>query len=312
MKNIILLGLICFSSLISYSQAKKPTIMIVPALLWCNENGYIQKFNNQGRVQTLPDYDKAFLQSSDLKIVINKMQQMMNQRGFPTKDLEQSLNTVRSQSAEDAMLTSKSGDDINESPIDKLKKVAKADIWMEIYWKENKAPMGKKSISFVLKGMDAYTDKPVGNAGSTGPQTASSELAILLEEAVLMYIDEFNAQLQNHFEDMFENGREITLRIKTWGDADLESEDYGDDELGYLIEDWVSDNTVKNRFNTSDATENMMLFEQVRIPILSDRGRPLDARGWAKGLRSYLKELGITAKLMTKGLGEATIVVGAK
>jgi len=313
MKKIFLITLLMLMQLSVFAQAKKPTIMIVPALIWMNERGYVQKYENQGKVETLPDYSRAFLENSEIKIVINKMQEMMNKRQFPTKDLEASLNTIKSESAEDAMLTSKSGGEVAESPIDKLKKTAKADIWMEIYWKVNPARMGKKSISFTLKGMDAYTDKPVGNAGSTGPQTATSELAIMLEEAVLMYIDNFNSQLQTHFEDMFANGREVILRIKKFDsfDGDLESE-YNGEELGSLIEKWVSDNTVKNRFNTSDATENIMLFEQVRIPLLDAQGKPTDARGWAKGLQAYLKTLGVTSKLMTKGLGQAVIVVGDK
>jgi hypothetical protein len=297
-----------------FAQAKKPTIMIVPALIWMNERGYTQKFENQGKTETAPDYAKAFLENSEIKIVINKMQEMMNARSFPTKDLEAALNTLKSEAAEDAMLTSKNGGEVAESPIDKLKKTAKADIWMEIYWKVNPGAMGKKSISFTLKGMDAYTDKPVGNAGSTGPQTATAELSIMLEEAVLMHIDNFNSQLQNHFDDMFANGREVVIRIKKFDtfDGDLESE-YNDEELGSIIEKWISDNTVKNRFNTTDATENMMLFEQVRIPLMDEKGKPTDARGWAKGLQSYLKTTySITSKLMTKGLGQAVLVIGDK
>lgn len=30
-----------------YGQAKKPTIMVVPANVWCTHNGYTQKYNNQ-------------------------------------------------------------------------------------------------------------------------------------------------------------------------------------------------------------------------------------------------------------------------
>lgn len=314
MKKLLLILLISACNFNLFAQAKKPTIMIVPAMIWMNERGYVTKFENQGKTETVPDYARAFLENSEIKIVVNKMQEMMNARNFPTKDLESSLNSLKSESAEDAMLTSKNGGEVAESPIDKLKKTAKADIWMEIYWKVNPAGMGKRSISFTLKGVDAYTDKPVGNAGSTGPQSVTSELAILLEEAVLMHIDNFNSQLQNHFDDMFANGREVTIRIKKFDsfDGDLESE-YEGEELGSIIEKWINDNTVKNRFNTTDATENMMLFEQVRIPLLDEKGRPVDARGWAKGLQSHLKNTySITSKLMTKGLGGATLVIGDK
>ena len=42
-----------------YGQAKKPTIMVVPANVWCTHNGYTQKYNNQGTITEIPDYKKA-------------------------------------------------------------------------------------------------------------------------------------------------------------------------------------------------------------------------------------------------------------
>ena len=120
--------------------------------------------------------------------------------------------------------------------------------------------------------------------------------------------------MQKHFDDLFANGREVILRIIKFDSfsGDLESE-YGGKELSAQIEDWVSKNTVQGRFNTSDATENMMLLEQVRIPLFDANGKAVDARGWAKGLQKHLKEaFQIEAKLMMKGLGQAQIVVGEK
>jgi hypothetical protein len=295
------------------AQAKKPTIMVVPSDNWCITNGFTQTYDNQGKQTTVPDYRKALQNNSDLLLVISKIGELMADRGFPLKDLEASLKSLETQSAEDAMLMSKSGAEVNESPIDKLKKTAKADIWMQITWTVNQVGP-KRSITFNLRGLDAYTDKQVAASSGTGAQSFTAELAILLEEAVLSHLDNFNNQLQTHFDDLFENGREISLRIKTWGDwdYDLESDEFGDDELGMMIENWVSDNTVKGRFSTTDATENMMLFEQVRIPLYDANGRATDARRWASGLQKYLKTLGIESKVMTQGLGQAQLVLGGK
>ncbi len=123
-----------------------------------------------------------------------------------------------------------------------------------------------------------------------------------------------------HFEDLFTNGREVTIRIKIWDDwdEDLETE-YGDDEieLGEIIEDWLADNTVNGRFNTTDATENMMLFEQVRIPLYYERNgkqRAMDTRRFTRQLSKFLKDEPylIINKVTTKGLGRATIYLGGK
>ena len=316
MKKIALLLASVFACATMFAQAKKPTIMVVPSDNWCIQNGYTQKFDNMGTEMTLPDYRKALQENSDLLLAISKINEMMAERGFPLKNLESSLKTLMNQEAEDAMLTSKSGGAVAESPIDKLKKVAKADIWMQLTYTVNQVGP-KRSLTFNLQGLDAYTDKQIAGASGTGAQSFTSELAILIEEAVLMHIDGFNAQLQAHFDDIFANGREIVVRIKTWDDAgyDLE-EEFDGEELGAIIENWMSDNTVEGRFNTVDATENMMLFEQVRIPLQVEEDgkvRQMDARRWVGMLRKYLSsEYEIESKLMMQGLGQAQLVIGAK
>ena len=124
----------CFiaSTLLVFSQAKKPTIMVVPSDNWCVQNGFVQEFNNQGKKMKLPDYQRALQENSNLMLVIAKLNELMSERGFPLKNLESSLKSLQRQSAEDAMLSSKGGAELNESPIDKLKQVAQADIWLQI------------------------------------------------------------------------------------------------------------------------------------------------------------------------------------
>lgn len=317
MKNncikLIIAILLFLPGLLAFSQAKKPTLMVVPSDVWCNKNGYMMSFDNQGYSQKFPDYKMAFQENTDLLMVISKINELMAERDFPLKNLESSLKSLANESAEDAMMTSKSGADAVETPIDKLRKTAKADIWIQLTWVINSTGP-KKSITFNLQGLDAYTDKQVAGASGTGPQSFSTELPVLLEEAVLTHLDNFNAQLQKHFDDLFANGREIALRVKLWDsyDDDLETE-FDGDELGEIIENWVSDNTVEHRFSTTDATESMMFFEQVRIPLYNAKGTAMDARAWAQELRKFLKsKYSIESKVMTKGLGGVTLVVGEK
>lgn len=298
---------------IAFAQAKKPTLMVVPSDVWCNKNGYMLEFDNQGTKVKIPDYKRALQENSDLVLAISKINELMAERGFPLKNLESAIKTLESENAENAMAGSKTGAGVSESPVDKLKKTAKADIWMQMTWTVN--AMGpKKSVTFNLQGLDAYTDKQIAGASGTGNELIGAALPVMLETAVLSHIDNFNAQLQKHFDDLFANGREIILRVKKWDsfDGDFESE-YGGEELGSQIEKWVSDNTVQHRFNTTDATENMMLFEQVRIPLYDAANKAVDARGWGKGLQKHLKDkYQIDSKLMMKGLGQVTIVVGEK
>lgn len=301
-----------FFSLLAFPQAKKPTLMVVPSDLYCNQHGYTQTFNNQGQTEVVPDYKRALQNDPQLLTGITVIGQMMADRGFPLKLMEQELKSLNEESAEDALLTSKSGADIAESPVDRLKKKSKSDIILQVTWLVNRAGP-KYSLTFNLLGIDAYTNKQIAACQGTGAPTFSAELPVLIEESIANHLETFTTQLQNHFDDMFENGREITLRVKKWDDSewDLESE-FDGTELSDIIEDWISANTVKGRFNTTDATENFMYFEQVRIPLFDQNQRAMDARRWTRGLINKLKTLGVPAKLMMKGLGQATIVIGGK
>jgi len=189
--------------------------MVMPSDNWCFKNGFMLEFDNQGTKVKIPDYKRAFQENTELPMVISALGELMAERGFPLKKMEDVMKNLASESSEDAMLTSKSGSGVSESPIDKLKKTAKADIWMQIDWNINKVGLSK-SITYTLQGIDAYTSKGVAGGmpktGNTLPSTAV--LVDMLKTAVLADIDGFNSQLQAHFDDMFANGREIVIRIK--------------------------------------------------------------------------------------------------
>ena len=65
------------------------------------------EFDNQGSIVKVPDYKRALQENSDLLIAISKINELMATRGFPLKNLESALKSLESESAEDAMLTSK-------------------------------------------------------------------------------------------------------------------------------------------------------------------------------------------------------------
>lgn len=314
MKKTILTLLGLLFTVIVFSQAKKPTLMILPSDNWCTQRYFMTEFDNQGAKQSVPNYKQAFQEDTELGQVISKIGSLMIDKGFPLKDAEQELKAIETRNAEDNMTSSStSGSSISESPLDILKKRAKADIIIQIWWKVNKVD-DQKSVSFILEAFDAYTSKRI--ASSTGNGSPSNEIIpVQLEKAILANIDPFAGQLQSHFDDMFTNGREIMLTIKIWDswENDLETE-FDGEELTDIIDDWMAKNTVSGRYNMTDATENIIRFEQVRIPIYDDRERAIDARGFAKDLRKFLKvePYLIESKLMTRGLGEAIIVLGEK
>jgi predicted ester cyclase len=173
----------------------------------------------------------------------------------------------------------------------------------------------KKSITFNLQGLDSYTNKQVAYAQGTGSPSFTAEIPVLLEEAVISHMDNFTASLQAHFDDMFANGREVTFRIKKLDamDGDLTKE-FNGKELNDIIEAWVYDNAVKHKFNLTNESDNMMYFEQIRMPMYDESGKALDAKGFFKPLSKMLEAApyNIPNKPILKGLGQVSISLGDK
>lgn len=302
--------LLAVCALSAMGQAKKPTLMVVPSDAWCKEHGYEQTFDNQGTSEQIPDYRAALSTDKQLNAVISKINILMADRGFPLKDLQQTVKSIANLSTEDRLVTSKSsGMSITESPLDRLRRTAKADILLEIDWTVNTVGP-KSSITYNLRALDAYSGKQVAGAEGTGKGSFSAELPVLLEEAVQDHMDSFVERLQAHFDDLLANGREVVLDMRVFDGSAVDFEkEYDGYELSEII-----DNCVNHRFSKSDATETMILYEQVRIPLYKNNGMAQDTYGFARDLARFLGKApyNIPVKTVNRGLGRCLLILGEK
>lgn len=316
MKNLRFL--LVWVSLLFYgslsAQTKKPTIMILPSDNWCVQRYFTTDFDNQGTIVRIPNYQQAFQEDTELGQVISKIGGLLTKLGYSLKDAEQELKSIYTKQAEDNVTQSKtSGASFAETPLDILKRKIKSDIIIQIWWKLNRGASGT-SASFTLEAFDAYTNKRI--ATSTGTtKSSTSPIPVLLEQAVKENVKPFDKQMDDWFAEQKQNGREITLNVRCWDnwDKDLETE-YGGEELTDCIQAWLKKNCVFGSFNLTDGTETFAQFEQVRIPLFDEKGKAMDARSFATLLRKHLQQppYNIISKVIIRGLGEATIVLGEK
>ena len=303
-------------ALIASAQIKKPELMVIPSDVWCISNGYYTEVENLGTTVKVPNYKQALQENMGLKLAIAKINDLMAERQFPLQSLEQTVKNLEQRRMEDNLTTSKAGNELAESPLDEVARTAKCDIILELSW-EVKDFGPKHSISYILEARDAYTAKSIGAASGTGAQSFSADVDVLLEEAIVANMDNFVNRLMDHFQEMQTIGREISLDIKVFADnaagVDLETE-FDDEELVDIINNWLQVNTVQGRFSMPYASENIANFTQVRIPVYDERGRAIDANGFAKSLAKYLKKepYNIPSKVLVKGLGRAVIILGEK
>ena len=312
MKKVFIFSIAIMLTTLSFGQAKKPTLMVVPADNWCIANNYVDKINDQGTVKDVPNYKRALQNSSECYNVITKINTLMSDRSFPLKDLSSVLKSMANNTVMDIVTTSSSGAELAESTLDLIKRNSNADIILELNWQVNTVGP-KKSITYSLAAKDSYTDKQIAGAQGTGSPSFSADLPVLLEEAVVANMDNFCAQLQAHFDDMMENGREVTMEVKVVEDGsgiNLASE-YEGEELTDIIDDWVSDNSVNHRYNLSQGSNNFLKFEQIRIPLFQANGRPNDTRRWTRDLSKFLTtKYQIPSKVDIRGLGKAVLLIG--
>ena len=314
-RSLFSIVLLC-AAMMASAQIKKPELMVIPSDVWCISNGYYTEIDNLGTTTKVPNYKQALQENMGLKLAIAKLNDLMAERQFPLQSLEQTIKNLEQRRMEDNLTTSKSGNELSESALDEVARTAKCDIILELSWDVKKIGP-KNSLSYILEARDAYTGKSIGAASGTGAPSISADVDVLLEEAIVANMDNFNNRLMDHFAEMQTIGREISLDIKVFANnaagIDLERE-FGEDELIDIINNWLQVNTIQGRFSMPYASENVANFTQVRIPVYDERGRAIDANGFAKQLSKFLRKepYNIPNKVLVKGLGRAVIILGEK
>ncbi len=301
---------------------KLPTIMVVPSDAWCIRNGYVIEFNNMGVIEKVPDYTTAMRENDDIRVLVSKMGDFMASENFPIQSLEQELKRIQNESTEMSLLTGNTtGAGIVESPIEQLRRTAKADIILDLDFEKKK--LGPRTqISFNLIALDAYSSKIISGNPGVG-SNSSAPIVTLLEESFLSYKDNFLAGLKRYYTDIEKNGREIVVALKRFDSSpiDFETEfEYNGQiaELADIIGVWFEENTVNGSFSEQDRSTNSLRYNQVRMPVygtsLSGKQVPITATSYVRTLSNMLKKdpYNVVVKTYQKGLGEVWLILGEK
>lgn len=295
-------------------KAMKPIIMVVPEKAWCINQGFVRKDNPQ-----LPDYEKALL-NDDVLNVITKMGGIMQERGYPLKNLQSALDELKNEEAMDVALTSKADGEIVEEDLDRLTRVAQADILVNIaFTRTSYGP--RNMVEFRVTSIDAATTKQIG--GETGRSSASgAPISVLLEESVLGFMDNFTASIQRHFDNLIANGREGSVIFKIASDCPMNFESEvtlnGDSgELSEVIDYWMNEHAVNGSFTQNGKSRSRLSYEQVRFPLFGKGkfgGKPkaINMEEFIKPITGFLSQFGLSVSTTPVGIGKTYVVLGKK
>lgn len=295
-------------------RAQKPVIMVVPEKAWCINQGFVSAHDAK-----VPDYEKALL-NNDVLNVITKMGGIMEERGYPLKLLSSAMDELKNEATLDLALTSKGDGEIVEDDLDKLTRVAGADILVQIaFTRENYGP--RKLVEFRVTSVDAATSKQIG--GETGRSSASNApVGDLLRESVLSFMDNFTGSIQRHFDNVVRNGREGSIIFKIADDCPLnfESEVTLNGETGELseaIDYWLGEKTIDSAFTQGAKSRVRLVYEQVRFPLFGKgkfggKAKAINAEGFVKPITQFLGQFGLSVSTHPVGIGKVYVILGGK
>ena len=299
----------------SLNAGAPPTVMFLPDKTWCNENNYVTRSERNGKTRVTENYDEAFL-NSDLKNVITNLNDLLKQNGLPAKDYGTASELDDEEEAEEELFEgAETGSTLDMDAYEAALQKLRPDIVIKLGWNVNTVGFNY-NVSYRLEALDSYSGKSVAAVtAETATVKTTVPLAATIKNAATEHMSEFVGKLQSHFDDVQENGREITLRLRIIGNGSGVNfnTEYDGKELNEIVHEWVNDNTVNGAFSQRGATRTSLSFEQVRIPLKDSKGRVYEARQFVSQLQKHLKNTyGIVAENTTKGIGTGRLYIGEK
>lgn len=306
-KKLLLTAAASIAAALTLNAGAPPTVMFLPDKTWCNANGYVTTSERNGKTRITENYDQAFL-NSDLKNVIVQLNGLMKDNGLPAKDYGATSEIDDEEEMEEDAYNNdtQSGGSMDATDYEMLLSKLRPDIIIKIGWDINKVGFNY-TMSYRLEALDSYSGKSVAQVTAETPTLKTTvPIAAALKSSATEHMGTFIGRLQEHFDDLQENGREITVacRIGNNGsDINFNSE-FNGKELSTIISDWLNDNTVNHVYSTRNASRNRVSYEQVRIPFKDANGRVMQAKEFVDQLKHYLKNnCGLKSENTTKGLG---------
>ena len=288
-----------------------PTVMFLPDKAWCNAHEYVTKSERNGKVRITENYDEAFL-NTDLKNVVVQLNGLMKDNGLPAKDYGATSEIDDEEEAEEDAYSndSQSGGTMDATDYELLISKLRPDIIIKIGWDVNTVGFNY-TLSYRLEALDSYSGKSVAQVtAETATLKTTVPIAAALKNSATEHMPVFIARLREHFDDLQENGREITLAccIGNNGSNINFNSEFGGQELSTILSDWLNDNTVNHVYSTRSSSRNRISFEQVRIPFKDANGRVMQAKEFVSSLKHYLRDnFGLKSENTTKGLGSGRL-----
>lgn len=275
MKKILSMASMLFVALLGFAQnvTVQPKIMVVP-------------YTTEGQDT------REFIESDpNIRIVLSKVKEAFDKRGYTTVDFETKL---KAQSVNNAMA---GGSQRNVKTM--IIQGSGADIYVEVEYQVEKS--GGTSVKALMKACDVSTGAALASKDAFSGKFYTEDIGRLAGVAVEKVADDFLNVIQTKFDDIVANGRSIVIDFTVdEASAITLQQDMGGEELADLLTDWIAEHAYQNNYHIQGSTELELIFDDVRIPLKDSAGRNYNIQHFNRELRQYLRSLNLKVAHSTK------------
>lgn len=253
MRQIAILIGFSFLCLSTYAQqVTQPKIMVIP-------------YTKEGEdIRTVLEKD------ANKRIVLTKIKEAFDERGFSTIDFVAKLKAIES----GAIFNMENKADIKSQIID----MSGADIYVEaeIVCQQNIVNGQANPESFVkiiITSYDAATGSSLSNKIGESGHFYTKDIAKLAMRAIESCADDFLQVMQSKFTAIAENGRSIMLQIGFEENSPytMESEVGAN---GLLLQDeielWIESHAYNNNYHLQGVSPTKMIYDDIRLPLIDE------------------------------------------
>ena len=250
----------------------QPKIMVVPFV------------KDEEDIRTVLEED------ADKRIVLTKVKEAFDSRGFTTIDFFGKLKAASVQSG----MSEEQQSDIKSMIIAS----SGVDIYVDTEMIINRSASGN-SVKVIITAYDISTGGSLSNKVGDSGKFYTEDFGRLGSKAIESCAEDFLNIMQSKFNDIVANGRSINMTVgfDEASSLDMNSEVCNEGlTLADLIEIWLEDNAFQGNFHVQGTTAKRMVVDDVKLPLKDANGRNYSVANFGRDFLRFAQKNNIKIK----------------
>lgn len=285
MKKVILLCLVVLITTSVMAQSgTQPKIMVIP-------------YTKQGEdIRTILEADE------NKRIVLTKIKEAFDERGFSTVDFVAKLKAI--ESGNTFNLDNQS--DIKSQIID----MSGADIYVEaeitcLQQSVMSQTNPESRVKIIITAYDASTGTSLSNKIGESGTFYTNDIAKLGMKAISSCADDFLRVMQEKFTSMAEDGRSAMIQLGLSENSDIDFEkEIGNEglQLKDEIELWIEEHAYNGDYHIQGSTKTKMIIDDMKLPPVDpSTGKAYSLSKLSIDFLKFFRKLNIPVSRSTRG-----------